>query len=222
MNQRGRVFAKAATAVSLPVPKFLGPFLRCAYRTGVFCVEVCILIRKLFWTEPLLRAIASSVGCKLRVERLPYIRGNGKLIIGDEVTLSGRSCFYFMRMGGVEPRITLGSRVFVGHGCTFSSGRSITVGNDVLIAAGVRIHDNDGHPLDPERRLRGEKISLEETAEVVIENGAWIGAQAIILKGVRVGQNSIVGAGAVVTSDVPADTIVAGNPARAVKHLSGG
>ena len=218
MNERQRAAARRILGWGLPAPRILRPLLRAGHGAGVWILEAGNFLRKLVWTEPLLRALADSVGAGLRADRLPYIRGRGSLIIGENVTLSGRSCFYFMRVDGPAPKIRLGDRVFVGHGCTFSAACSITVGNDALISAGVRIHDNDGHPLDPERRLRGERIRRDEAAEVEIGDGAWIGAQAIVLKGARIGKNAIVGAGAVVTSEVPAGAVAAGNPARVVKQ----
>ncbi len=83
----------------------------------------------------------------------------------------------------------------------------------------MRIHDNDGHPLDPARRRRGEPIRSEETAAVVLGDNVWVGAGATILKGVQIGNDAVIGTGAVVTSDVPAGAVVAGNPARIVKQL---
>ena len=88
-----------------------------------------------------------------------------------------------------------------------------------MIASGVRISDNDGHPIDPGARERHEPITPDETAPVVIGENVWIGARAIILKGVTIGDNAIVGAASVVTKPVPANSVVAGNPAKFVKSL---
>ncbi len=107
--------------------------------------------------------------------------------------------------------------MFIGHGCTFSSARLISIGDDCLISAGVRIHDNDGHSLDAAKRIAKQPIGPENVKPVTLEDGVWIGAGAVILKGVTVGRQAIVGAGAVVTHDVPAGSTVAGNPAREVK-----
>jgi maltose O-acetyltransferase len=121
------------------------------------------------------------------------------------------------------PSISIGNRTFVGHGCTFSAARNIVIGSECLVSAGVRIHDNDGHPMDAAKRRAGETISLADVQEVRIEDGVWIGAGAVILKGVTIGRDSVIGAGAVVTRDVSAGSTVAGNPARDVTRteLSG-
>jgi len=89
-----------------------------------------------------------------------------------------------------------------------------------LLATGVRVFDFDGHPLDAERRRRYEPTPAEGIRPVIIGDDVWIGTGAIILKGVTIGDRAIVGAGAVVAKDVPADVVVAGNPARLVKHLT--
>jgi acetyltransferase-like isoleucine patch superfamily enzyme len=79
------------------------------------------------------------------------------------------------------------------------------------------IADYDGHPLSPEHRH--EPPAPEDIRPVVIEDGVWIAARAIILKGVTIGRGSVVGAGAVVTADVPPRTVVAGNPAKVIKNI---
>jgi acetyltransferase-like isoleucine patch superfamily enzyme len=211
--------AKRLLHVGLPVPAWLRPGIRGAYRGGVVLVEACALVRKFVWVEPVLRSVCSHVGKDLRAERLPYMRGEGRIELGDRVNLSGRSCFYFVKTGSDMPVIKLGDNVFLGNACTLSCARRIEIGDHCLISACVRIHDNDGHPLDPERRMMNDKIRECETAAVVIEKNVWVGADAAILKGVRIGENAVIGAGAVVTQDVPPNTVVAGNPAVVVKQL---
>ncbi len=206
----------------LPVPGVLRPVIRAGYRGGVWLVEATAFARKLFWVEPVLRSVCAHVGTGLRAERLPYMRGKGTLRLGDRVNLSGRSCFYFMDgVGEDAPEVSVGDGTFVGDACTFSAACRITVGKNCLIASMVRIHDNDGHPLDAARRRCGERISPAECKEVVIGDNVWIGAGAVILKGATLSENAVIGTGAIVTGDVPANTVVAGNPARVLKTLGG-
>jgi acetyltransferase-like isoleucine patch superfamily enzyme len=102
-------------------------------------------------------------------------------------------------------------------GCSISCSLSITVGDDVLIGSGALIMDSNAHPLHYEHRNDDSKT---KRAPIVIEDGVFIGARAIILKGVRLGRGAVVGAGAVVSIDVPEMSVVAGNPARIVKYLN--
>jgi len=214
--------AKKLLHAGLPVPAVVRPLVRGLYGMGVVMVEAWAFLYKLLWVEPVLRSICEHVGSGLRAERLPYIRGLGRIRIGRGVNLSGRSCFYFLRGMPESPSLEFGDRVFVGNGCTFSVAKQISVGSDCLIAAGVRVHDNDGHPLDAARRIAGDPLTPEETAPVVIEDGVWVGADSVILKGVRIGRHSVVGAGSIVTGDIPPDSLAAGNPAKVIRRLQAG
>lgn len=98
--------------------------------------------------------------------------------------------------------------------------RRVEIGNNVMIGAGVRIYDMDFHPLESEFRYgKNKDDSKTRTAPVKINDGAFIGAGSIILKGVSIGKNSIVGAGSVVSKSIPAGEVWAGNPARRVKSI---
>ena len=107
--------------------------------------------------------------------------------------------------------ITLGENVFINHGCSFLDLGGITIEDDVLIGPKVNII-TENHPIDPANR---KSLDL---AKVVIKQNAWIGAGATLLPGVTIGKNSIVAAGAVVTKDVPDNTIVGGIPAQIIRN----
>lgn len=89
-----------------------------------------------------------------------------------------------------------------------------------MIAAGTKIQDNDGHPLDPDARRHRERVALGDIRPVRIGNNVWIAPRCTILKGVTIGDNAVVATGSVVTKDVPANTLVAGVPARVVRRLA--
>lgn len=106
----------------------------------------------------------------------------------------------------------VGKGVFINFGCTFLDRGGITLEDDVFVGPQVQII-TENHPEQPSVRRN------VYTKPVVIKHGAWIGAGAIILPGVTVGENAIVGAGSIVTKDVPDNTIVAGNPARVIREI---
>jgi acetyltransferase-like isoleucine patch superfamily enzyme len=108
--------------------------------------------------------------------------------------------------------IHIGKNVFVNHACTFMDRGGITLEDEVLIGPKVNLITTN-HPLDPFKRR--STISLP----IVIKKRAWIGVGATILAGVTIGENSVVAAGAVVTKDVPANTIVGGVPAKIIKPI---
>ena len=118
-----------------------------------------------------------------------------------------------VKMGGVEGRISIGDNVLIMNGVRISSALSITIGDGCMLANHCYLTDADWHGIHDRTSMPGG------CAPIVLERGAWIGDSATVCKGVRVGENSIVGAGAVVTKDVPPNVIAAGNPARVVKKL---
>jgi len=160
-----------------------------------------------------------SVGSNLRIEELPYIQGDGRIRLGAGVRFSGKPSIAFGRSFSDSPELLIGDGTFIGHGCAFHIGRFIHIGRNCLLAGGVRVFDMDGHPLDADRRRAGEPTPPEAILPVVIEDDVWIGTSAVILKGVSIGCRSVIAAGAVVTKDIPPDTVAAGNPARVVKHM---
>ncbi len=110
-------------------------------------------------------------------------------------------------------RIEIGDYALISPGTRISASDSIIIGNSVMMANGVYITDSDWHGLY-DRTERSPDIR-----PVFIEDNVWLGDHCTILKGVRIGENSVVGAGAVVSRDVPANVVVAGNPAVVVKPL---
>jgi acetyltransferase-like isoleucine patch superfamily enzyme len=166
-------------------------------------------------------ARCDRVGKGLQLEQLPYITGTGGIELGDHVDISGKISFSFNDRF-CRPRIVLGDRVFVGHRCGFVAAAGVTVGADTLIATGTSIRDNDGHPLDPEARRSRRPIDPADAAPVVIGQNVWIGSECLILKGVTIGDNAVIGACSVVTSDIPANCIAVGAPARVLRRLDAG
>jgi acetyltransferase-like isoleucine patch superfamily enzyme len=108
-------------------------------------------------------------------------------------------------------KLSVGDRVFFNTGVFVSCVHEITIGDDVAIANDVYLTDSDSHGVE------GRKV---REAPIRIGNGVWIGARAIILPGVTIGSRALVAAGAVVTRDVPCDTLVGGNPARVIRALT--
>ena len=148
--------------------------------------------------------------------------GDGSIHLGSECTLNNN---FAVRLP--ESRITVGNRCFIAAGTMVLAADCVEIGNDVLIGEGCYISDNDGHSLDLEirshdltNRRKGIKIwDGIATAPVVIGDNAWIAPRTIVLKGVTIGNGAVIGAGSVVTKDVPPMTLAAGNPARILRKL---
>ena len=145
-----------------------------------------------------------------------------KLVIGEDTVTVAR--FSFDRP---TAEITIGRNTFVGKSHLVTA-QKISIGDDVLISWGVTISDHDSHNIafskratDHQDLLNGRKdwTHVRQTP-VKICDKAWIGFNAIILQGVTIGEGAVVGAGALVTKDVPPWTIVGGNPAKVIRELS--
>lgn len=112
-----------------------------------------------------------------------------------------------------QGHIKLGDNCLVCPGVRFDSGSSITIGNNCMFAASSYVTDSDWHDIYDRTKTVGE------SKPVVLHDNVWIGDGAKVCKGVTIGENSVIGAGAIVTSDIPANVIAAGNPARVIKPL---
>ena len=148
--------------------------------------------------------------------------GSGEIRFGEGVQLGWkRSPLYYTGYCHIEAAhpdalIELGDRVeFNNNAFIKSEGAGIRVGADGLFGAHVEIFDSNFHDLDPSRRHGG----TPRMAPVEIEENVFVGMGVRILKGVTIGADSVIGAGAVVTSSIPAGVIAAGNPARVVRSL---
>ncbi len=108
--------------------------------------------------------------------------------------------------------IRIGDYCLICPGVRIGAAAGITIGDNTMIASGAYITDADWHGLY-------DRTAIGPTETVTIGKNVWIGDRATVCKGVAIGDNSVIGTGAVVTRDIPPDTVVAGNPARVVKQL---
>jgi maltose O-acetyltransferase len=110
--------------------------------------------------------------------------------------------------------ISIGARTFINYDCILLDCNTITIGEEVQVAPGVQIY-TAAHPLDAAARRSGAEYALP----VRIEDGVWLGGGSIVCPGVSIGCNTVVGAGSVVTKDLPPDVLAVGSPARIIRSL---
>jgi acetyltransferase-like isoleucine patch superfamily enzyme len=106
---------------------------------------------------------------------------------------------------------------FAMTGGSICAAEKVVIGNNVVVGANCTIVDTDFHPLDPEYRSQHPQEST--TAPIIIEDDVFIGMNCLVLKGVTIGHGSVIGAGSVVTKDIPPGVIVGGNPARIIREI---
>ena len=143
---------------------------------------------------------------------------NSQIEIGKNVTVNSGKKYNII--GGDTKTIirTINDgKIFIGNNVGISNSaivslKSITIEDNVLIGGGVKIYDNDFHPLEYNARKQNDFGKIKAAA-ITIKEGAFIGAGTYILKGVTIGERAIIGAGSVVTKNIPPDEIWAGNPA---------
>ena len=153
--------------------------------------------------------------------RLILKQPQGKIIIGKGFICANKiksnsigliqPCFFNIRTPGAV--LEIGNNVGI-SGSTINATTRVYIGDNVLIGSGCLITDTDSHPLSPVDR---EKKIDPKSKPISIERNVFIGARSIILKGVTIGEGSVVGAGSVVSKNIPPYSIIAGNPAQIVK-----
>lgn len=111
-------------------------------------------------------------------------------------------------------QITLGDNFYANFNLVVVDDGKVIIGNNVMIAPNVTI-STTGHPVDPTVRITGQQFSQT----VTLEDNVWIGSGAVINPGVTIGRNSVIGAGSVVTKDIPADVVAAGVPCRVLRPI---
>jgi len=150
---------------------------------------------------------------------------SARIILGCQVVLNSDPR---VNLAGITRKVTLAainpdSEIIIGDytglsGTVIYAAKSVRIGNYVNIGVNTAIYDTDFHPLDWVSR-RDNNLALVTISPVVIEDDVWIGGNSIILKGVHIGRAAVIGAGSVVTCNIPEGTVWAGNPARFIKKL---
>jgi Hexapeptide repeat of succinyl-transferase len=153
-----------------------------------------------------------------------FLRNKGSIFIGKNVRIN--SSLRSNPIGGDTKSVICAmynAELWIGNGVGISNtaiycSKKIIIEDEVYIGGGCRIYDTDFHSLYLEERLTGTDMGAKKSL-VVIRRGAFIGAGSFILKGVEIGEQSVIGAGSVITGKVPAKQIWAGNPARFIRDI---
>ena len=157
------------------------------------------------------------VGRNVLIGDQSYVSAYGRdgIEIGDNVSLREHAWVQVTsRLDEPGAGLTIGDGTYIGPRCVLGAGGGIRIGTRVLFGAGVQLLAEDHVFQDPDDPITAQGVRRRG---ITVEDEAWIGNSAIVLDGVTIGKGAVIGAGAVVTRDVPAGAIAAGNPARVIR-----
>jgi acetyltransferase-like isoleucine patch superfamily enzyme len=216
-RQRSSAVAKADTTAAPSVRRPPGPlrggplsFLRFARRRGLLKGTYLPLIARWLWLKLRWRG-------RLQTDGLCFVCRGVKLEIDREATVSlgrwswlGQGC----KIRAHEGRVSIGAKSVLGQECTISAYQHVSIGRECIVADRVMLIDFDHGVVEAERPIREQGIYKRD---VRVGHNVWIGYGACLLRGVTVGNNSVIGTNSVVNKDVPDDAVVAGIPAHVVR-----
>jgi acetyltransferase-like isoleucine patch superfamily enzyme len=189
------------------------------YRLQIF------MIFSNFVSIAILKGKNIKFGSKIRFIGIPYFQRspNTKIEIGNNCVFRSDKTSNLIGIKGRCIISTFGSTssIYIGNNCGFSgtvigAKTMIYVGNNVLCGANTVITDFDWHPVDP--IMRHTTIGVKSAPIFIMEN-VWLGLNVVVLKGVTIGENSIIGPNSVVVKDIPANVVAAGNPCKVIKSI---
>jgi acetyltransferase-like isoleucine patch superfamily enzyme len=145
-----------------------------------------------------------TFGCRVRIDHAKCVRIGERATLEDDV---------WLKIVATEARVQIGCHTFMGRGVELDVSRHVSIGDHVLIGPGVFITDHN-HNIAADQRIDEQGCSA---ARVIIGNDVWLGAHVIVLPGVTIGNGAVIGAGAVVTKDVPGYAVCVGVPAKVIR-----
>jgi acetyltransferase-like isoleucine patch superfamily enzyme len=195
-------------------PRQAGPLATARFwvRNGMVTPKYGVLLLRLGW-----RRFLTPTGRRMALDGMLFLGRGVKLQIGRRARIAfGRWVWigHGTKIRCHEGEVRIGDKTVLGQECTISAYQHVSIGEQCVIADRVMLIDFDHNVAEVERPIRVQGIYKRD---VRVGSNVWIGYGAQILRGVSVGDNSIIGASAVVTKDVPANAVVAGSPARVIR-----
>ena len=139
--------------------------------------------------------------------------------MGDDVELAARTTLSGRSLSNPTPRLVVGNEVVIGWHNKISVGSKVVLEDKTYLAGGCHLVGYPGHSLDPEMRAKRLPDTDDQVGDILIKRNVWLGSNVTVLAGVTIGENTVVGAGSVVTKDLPANVLAAGVPAKVIKTL---
>ena len=154
----------------------------------------------------------ARVPFSVRLRGRVQLSGCGEVVLGEGVSLNGTLVPIEM-VTYTSGRIEIGNHTFINYGSSIAARASVKIGSYCHLGHYTFVMDNDQHDVV-------RHTELPQSDPVIIEDHVWIGSKSVILPGVRIGSRAVIGAGSIVTKDIPPRCVAAGNPARVIRRLT--
>jgi acetyltransferase-like isoleucine patch superfamily enzyme len=190
------------------------------YRMHRAVVAVRMDLLRIVWTTPLFQSRLTRPAPRLFLYGgMPLVLGPVEIAVGSDCRVSGQVTITGRSAGAATPALTIGRNCDIGWQTTISVGRQVVIGDNVRIAGRALLAGYPGHPLDVNARAAGKADTEDQVGDIVLEDDVWLATDVAVIGGVRIGRGTVVGAGSVVTRDLPANVLAAGNPARVIRSI---
>ena len=150
---------------------------------------------------------------------IPAVLGSLDIEMGDDVELAARTTIAGRSLSNPTPLLKVGNEVVIGWHNKISVGTRVVLEDKTYLAGGCHLVGYPGHTLDPEPRAKRLPDTDDQCGDIILKRNVWLGSNVTVLAGVTIGENTVVGAGSVVTKDLPANVMAAGVPAKVIKSL---
>jgi acetyltransferase-like isoleucine patch superfamily enzyme len=154
----------------------------------------------------------ARVPFSVRVRGRVQLSGCGEVVLGEGVSFNG-TIVPIELVTYTSGWIEIGNHSFINYGSSIAARASVKIGSHCHLGHYTFVMDNDQHDVV-------RHTELPKSDPVIIEDYVWIGSKAVVLPGVRIGSRAVIGAGSIVTKDIPPRCVAAGNPARVLRHLT--
>nr|WP_245763735.1 acyltransferase [Pseudoalteromonas denitrificans] len=212
-----RKWAKKIRNPQIPVIPLMHSLL---FNFHVFITNLFDDIYRVLYFTPLFKSQVKGKKQNLYLySGMPQILGHLDITLGENVRMSGVTTFCGRVFSVDKPQLIIGNNVDIGWQNSISIGTKVILEDDVRLAGKVFLAGFPGHPIDNDARAQGKPDLECQVGDIIIQQGAWLGTGVTVLAGITIGQGAIIGAGSIVTKDIPANCIAAGNPARVVKNI---
>ena len=176
------------------------------------------LTRRLYWS-PVFKSQITGGKKLFLYSGMPQVLQPLSIQMGEGCRVSGISTFSGRWCSSERPQLIVGDNVDIGWQTSIAVATEVILEDNVRMAGRAFLAGYPGHPLDADARAAGAPDTEDQIGKIHLKKNVWLGTGVTILPGVTIGENTIVGAGSVVTKDLPANVIAAGNPARIVRKL---